>query len=148
MKNIIFLLILILIDIVFTQNLIKYEEIESISIIKLTDNNKYDIEFLNEFIRILNKIILKNTNVLILTGEGDKFFSIENKSNEKNLISEHNTLMRNIFQKIENYPIPVIAVVNGMTIGESFELAVCCDFIICSENTFFGFSDKDKSIFY
>ena len=148
MKNINFLLILILLDIVFTQNLIKYEEIDSISIIKLTDNNKYDIEFLNEFIRILNKIILKNTNVLILTGEGDKFFSKENKSNEKNLISEYNTLMSNIFQKIENYPIPVIAVVNGMAIGESFELAVCCDFIICSENTFFGFSDKDKSIFY
>ena len=148
MKNIIFLLILILIDIAFTKNLIKYEEIDSISIIKLTDNNKYDIAFLNEFIRILNKIILKNTNVLILTGEGDKFFSIENKSNEKNLISENNTLMSNIFQKIENYPIPVIAVVNGFAIGESFELAVCCDFIICSENTFFGFSDKDKSIFY
>ena len=57
-------------------------------------------------------------------------------------------MISKIFQKIENYPIPVIAVINGIAIGESFELAVCCDFIICSENTFFSFSDKDKSTFY
>ena len=150
MKNFNFLLILILIDVVFTKNLIKYEEIDSISIIKFTkqqNNNTFGIEFLNELNDILDSITTKNTNVLVITEEGDKFFSMGYKSNE-NIISEYKHLMRKIFQKIENYPIPVIAVVNGMAIGESFELAVCCDFIICSENAIFGFWDKDKSNSY
>ena len=91
MKNFNFLLILILLDVVFTKNLIKYEEIDSISIIKFTkpqNNNEFDIEFLNQLNDILDSITTKNTNVLVITGEGDKFFSMGYKSNEKT-ISEY-----------------------------------------------------------
>ena len=86
--------------------------------------------------------------MLIITGEGDNFFSIRRISNEQKDSSEYKSLMSKIFQKIEYYPIPIIAVVNGMAIGESFELAVCCDFIICSENAIFGFNNEDENSNY
>ena len=146
-----FLFILILINSIFSKNLIKYEEIDSIAIIKFSnikENNKNDIELLNELKNILNSINTNNINVLIITGEGDNFFSIRGISNEKNDLSEYKSMMSKIFEKIENYPIPIIAVVNGMAIGESFELAVCCDFIICSENAIFGFNNRDENISY
>ena len=151
MRKISFLIISIVIEIIFSKNLIKYEEQEQISIIKFTniqEENKFNIKILNELNNILNSINIKNINALIITGEGDKFFSIENKSIKNNKNSEYNTLISKIFHKIENYPIPVIAVVNGMAIGEGFELAICCDFIICSENAIFGFGDEDKSSSY
>ena len=148
MRNTIYLLlIIILIDIISSKNLIKYEEKEQISIITFTnleDENNYDIDVLKELISILNSVKDKNINILIITNEGNNFFSLGYKLNDKNKDSEYNTLINKIFQKIEDYPIPVIAMVNGMAIGESFELALCCDFIICSENTFFGFGNEDK----
>ena len=151
MMNLNFLFILILINSIFSKNLIKYEEIDSIAIIKFSnikENNKNDIELLNELKNILNSINTNNINVLIITGGGDNFFSIGGISNEKNDLSEYKSMMSKIFEKIENYPIPIISVVNGMAIGESFELAVCCDFIICSENAIFGFNNGDENISY
>ena len=146
-----FLYILISINVIFSKNLIKYEEIDSISIIKfnnIKENNKFDIELLNELNNILNSINTNTTNVLIITGEGDYFFTIEEISNKQNDSSEYKSLMSKIFEKIENYPIPIIAVVNGLAIGKSFELAVCCDFIICSENAIFGFNSEDNNSIY
>ena len=35
-----------------------------------------------------------------------------------------------------------------MAFREGFELAVCCDFIICSENAIFGFNEKGQQDYY
>ena len=140
-------LFIILINIIFSKNLIKYEEIEQISIITFTsvqNENSFIIEVMKELNSILNSVKDKNINVLIITNEGDNFFSLRNKLNEKNKVSEYKMLMNKIYKKIEDYPIPVIAVVNGNVIGDSFELVLCCDFIICSEDTYFGFENEDK----
>ena len=43
-----------------------------------------------------------------------------------------------VFLKIEKFPIPVIAAVNGFALGGGCEISMSCDIRICSDNALFG----------
>ena len=43
-----------------------------------------------------------------------------------------------LFSKIEKFPVPVIAAINGYALGGGNELALSCDIRICSQNAVFG----------
>ena len=43
-----------------------------------------------------------------------------------------------LFRRIETFPIPVIAAINGFALGGGNEIAMSCDFRICSDNAVFG----------
>ena len=43
-----------------------------------------------------------------------------------------------VFRKLETFPIPVIAAINGFALGGGCEISMSCDIRICSENAVFG----------
>ena len=94
---------------------------------------------LDDFITNLSKEV----RVLIITGDGEKsFVAGADISEMQNLnAAEGETFGRlgaQVFRKIEILDIPVIAAVNGFALGGGCELAMACDFRICSDTAVFG----------
>src|SRR5690606_561926 len=107
--------------------------------------NALNKELLEELSSFLNEAE-KNPGirVIILTGSGEKSFvagaDIKEFSDFNGIQGEN--LARNgqetVFDKIENFPKPVIAAVNGFALGGGLELAMACHFRIASENAKLG----------
>jgi len=81
--------------------------------------------------------------VVIITGSGEKAFvagadiaemSAMGVSQAKNFAA----MWQRVFLKIEQFPKPVIAAVNGFALGGGCELAMACDIRIASEKAKFG----------
>ena len=98
---------------------------------------------LDELNACLDAVDLEATRALILTGAGEKSFVAGAD------IAEMSTLTKaegeafgkkgnDVFRKLETFPIPVIAAVNGFALGGGCEIAMSCDIRICSDNALFG----------
>ncbi len=91
--------------------------------------NALNSQVLNEINEAFDKIDLNNTRVVVITGAGEKSFVEAEKFGKKG---------NDVFRKIETFPIPVIAAINGFALGGGCELAMSCDIRVCSENALFG----------
>lgn len=82
--------------------------------------------------------------VVILTGSGEKSFvagaDIKEFSDFYGVEGEElaKSGQQKVFDKIEKFPKPVIAAVNGFALGGGLELAMSCHFRIASENAKLG----------
>lgn len=105
--------------------------------------NALNSQVLDEINSTFTSINLETTRVVLLTGSGTKsFVAGADISEMSTLNSTEGARFGNkgneVFRKIETFPLPVIAVVNGFALGGGCELAMSCDFRICSENAVFG----------
>lgn len=87
-----------------------------------------------------------NVRAIILTGAGEKAFSAG--ADIKMFLTmtpfqakKYLKISKGASAKLESFPKPVIAAVNGFAIGGGLELAMSCDMIIASENAKFGQSE-------
>lgn len=89
---------------------------------------------------------------LIITGAGEKGFIAGadisqfpemNAESGKRLLEKG----KQIFDKIEQAPFPVIAAINGFALGGGLELALACDIRIASENAKLGFPEVSLGIY-
>ncbi len=83
------------------------------------------------------------SRVIIITGIGEKAFAAGADIKELNGLNRDQAekLSRKgqiIFQKIEEFHLPVIAAVNGFSLGGGCELAMACHVRIASKNAKFG----------
>lgn len=105
--------------------------------------NALNSQVLDELGETFDKIDLETTRVVILTGAGEKSFVAGADISEMSTATivegeKFGKKGNDIFRKIETFPIPVIAAINGFTLGGGCELAMSCDIRICSENAIFG----------
>lgn len=105
--------------------------------------NALNSQVLDELDATLDAIDLDTVRAVILTGAGDKSFVAGADIGEMSTLTKaegeaFGKTGNDVFRKIETFPIPVIAAVNGFALGGGCEISMSCDIRICSENAIFG----------
>lgn len=105
--------------------------------------NALNTQVLEELENVFDGIDLETTRAVVLTGAGQKSFVAGADIAEMSTLSKaegeaFGKKGNDIFRKIEVFPIPVVAAVNGFALGGGCEIAMSCDIRICSENALFG----------
>lgn len=105
--------------------------------------NALNTQVLEEIENVFDGIDLETTRAVILTGAGEKSFVAGADIGEMSALTKAEGEMfgkvgNDIFRKIEVFPIPVIAAINGFALGGGCEIAMSCDIRICSDNALFG----------
>lgn len=93
--------------------------------------------------QVLDQVDLEQIRCLVITGAGEKSFIAGADVAEMSDMNEEQGKAfgktgNDLFRKIESFPVPIIAAINGFALGGGNELAMSCDIRICSENAVFG----------
>lgn len=105
--------------------------------------NALNSQVLEELDAALDAVNLDETRALILTGAGEKSFVAGADIGEMSTLTKaegeaFGKKGNDVFRKLETFPIPVIAAVNGFALGGGCEISMSCDIRICSDNAIFG----------
>lgn len=125
---------------------ITYEQEQFVGIITINRPkalNALNSTVLDELNETLDTIDINTTRCLILTGAGDKSFVAGADIGEMSTLTKtegeaFGKKGNDVFRKLETFPIPVIAAVNGFALGGGCEISLSCDIRICSDNAMFG----------
>ena len=123
-----------------------YEQKDAIGIITINREkalNALNSQVLDELNEAFDAVDLDTIRCLILTGAGEKSFVAGADIGEMSTLTKaegeaFGKKGNDVFRKIETFPIPVIAAINGFALGGGCEISMSCDIRICSENAMFG----------
>ena len=129
---------------------------DGVSILRLNrpaQLNALNTQMLDELDQVLDELEMtdkpdppqgkRNLRGLIITGEGVKAFAAGADISEMSTMTpgqarDFSLKGNRIFRRIETFPVPVIAAVNGYALGGGCELAMSCNIILCSSQAVFG----------
>lgn len=105
--------------------------------------NALNGEVLDDLMEAFENVNTGAIRCLILTGAGEKsFVAGADIAQMSKLTKAEGTAFgkkgNDLFLMIENFPIPVIAAVNGFALGGGCEISMACDFRLASDNAVFG----------
>lgn len=103
--------------------------------------NLFSTPLLNDFITAL-AIRPPKAKVLVITSEGKTFMAgadiREMSKFTPAQATDFSRLFHEALNRVEEFPLPVIAGVNGFALGGGCELILACDIVIASESAVFG----------
>lgn len=125
---------------------VQYEQKGQIAVITISREkalNALNSQVLEELDQTLDAVNLEEVRALILTGAGSKSFVAGADIGEMSTLTKaegeaFGKKGNDVFRKLETFPIPVIAAVNGFALGGGCEISMSCDIRICSDNAVFG----------
>jgi enoyl-CoA hydratase/carnithine racemase len=96
-------------------------------------------------------VLLEGLRVLIITGGGDKAFCAGADLKERLTMSESEvrsflSAIRRLLIKIEELPLPVVAAINGFSLGGGTELALACDLRVAVADAALGLTETRFAI--
>ena len=105
--------------------------------------NALNSQVLDDLGAAFDSIDVNVVRAVVLTGAGDKSFVAGADIGEMSTLTKaegeaFGKKGNDVFRKIEEFPLPVIAAVNGFALGGGCEISMSCDIRICSENAMFG----------
>ena len=105
--------------------------------------NALNSQVLEELDKTLDAIDINKIRALIITGAGEKSFVAGADIGEMSSLTKKEGEAfgkkgNDVFRKIENFPIPFKAAINGFALGGGCEISMSCDIRICSDNAIFG----------
>jgi len=93
--------------------------------------------------------------VIVLNGAGGKSFvsgadisKFDKERSSKEAVLSYNKRTQKVYELLESFPKPTIAMIDGYCIGGGLNLAVCCDIRICSEKSKFAMPAAKLSLGY
>lgn len=96
--------------------------------------NAWNLATMLEFEKAVDDVEAdKDVRVIVLTGAGEKCFSAG--FDVSDAANSHTTSPkgRELWRRIDRFPKPVIAAINGFALGGGLELAMCCQFRIMAD---------------
>lgn len=116
---------------------------------KLNALNKEVFDELKSMVDVLETD--KTVRALILTGAGEKAFCVGADLKERQGMNEKAILSRfdfvhTLYQRIERFPFPVIAAIQGTALGGGLELALVADLRVASDQAQLGLPEVDLGI--
>ena len=105
--------------------------------------NALNGQVLEDLDAALDLVDLDAVRCLIFTGAGDRAFAAGADIAAMADMTEEEAAVfsrrgNEVFRRIETFPLPTIAAVNGYALGGGCELSMACDIRLCSENAVFG----------
>jgi enoyl-CoA hydratase len=119
------------------------DRVAIITINRPEKRNALNIQTREEGARLLEELRDDDSvGVVVFTGAGDKAFiagaDIAEFAGRTALTQRDVMMARSLFNAIDSFPKPVIAMINGYCLGGGCELALACDLRIASETASFG----------
>ena len=105
--------------------------------------NALNSQVLDDLNAAFDSIDVNVVRAVVLTGAGEKSFVAGADIGEMSTLTKaegeaFGKKGNDVFRKIEEFPLPVMAAVNGFALGGGCEISMSCDIRICSENAMFG----------
>ena len=130
----------------FGMEFVTYEVKDRVGIITISREkalNALNSQVLDELSEAFDGVDLNEIRCIVLTGAGEKSFVAGADIGEMSTLTKaegeaFGKKGNDVFRKIETFPIPVIAAVNGFALGGGCEISMSCDIRICSDNAVFG----------